>query len=101
MTRSVLILLVFTLFGVLAEPVVYENSNVIKTVDLTKPIVKVILRLTVHTIGTENAEYVVAIPKHDFDHLSYIEANSSKKIPLSIKFMKMDEEWVFVPYSYL
>ena len=99
MTRSVLILLIFTLFGVLAEPIVYENSNVIKTVDLTKPIVKVILRLTVHTIGTENAEYVVAIPKHDFDHLSYIEANSSKKMPLSIKFMKMDEENGVALYS--
>ena len=94
MTRSVLILLVITLLGVLAEPVVYENSNVIKTVDLTKPIVRVVLRLTVHVTGTEKAEYIVAIPKRDFDHLSYIEANSSKKVPLNIKFLKMDEEFI-------
>lgn len=92
MIRSLLFLLVFTLLGVLAESVVYENSNVIKTVDLTNPIVKVTLRIAVHTTGTENTAYVVAIPMHDFNNLAYIEASTSKKVPLSIKFVKKDEE---------
>ena len=98
MTRGMFFLFSFVLCTALADLAVYENLSVIKTVELVNPIVKVTLRIAVRGSESIDSKYEVAIPNSEFEHLSYIEATTSKKVGLPVKMERIDEEYCFVCY---
>ena len=63
----------------------FENTSVIKTVDLSKAIVRVTLRFSVHPLESSLKEYYVAIPKEDVEHLAYISSSGGKNVAVNIK----------------
>lgn len=63
----------------------FENTSVIKTVDLSNAIVKVTLRFSVHPLESSLKEYYVAIPKEEMEHLAYISSNGGKNVAVTIK----------------
>ena len=92
MTRGMFALFSLVLCTAFADLAVYENLSVIKTVDLANPIVKVTLRIAVRGSESINSKYEVAIPNSEFQHLSYIEASTSKKMGLPVKMERVDKE---------
>lgn len=95
MGRYFLFAFSFVLLAALTESTVFENSNVIKTVDLSSYIVKVTLRITVHFTENDQSDYFLAIPAEEYEHLAYIDATVAKKVDTRVRFLKMDEECVF------
>ena len=95
MGRYFLFAFSFVLLAALTESTVFENSNVIKTVDLSSHIVKVTLRITVHFTEKDQSDYLLAIPAEEYEHLAYIDATVAKKVDTRVRFLKMDEECVF------
>ena len=90
-------LIIFSLFAlfVSAQEPLFENTSVIKTVDLTEAIVAVTLRFQVKPLGEDLVDYQVALLNSEIEHMAYIEASSVKKIPISIKKAKVQDQCVF------
>lgn len=95
MTRGTFILFSLVLCAVLADSAAYENTSIVKTVNLSNSVAKVTLRIAIHASAEVNSKYEVAIPKSEFDHLSYIDATTSKKVALPVKMERVDEEYDF------
>ena len=81
--KSILVLLLA--LCVIAEPGVFENTSVMKTVDLSEAIVKVTLRIQVHVLEGSPKEYSVAIPKSEVEHMAIILPSSNNKLTISVK----------------
>ena len=88
MGRYFLFAFSFVLLAALTESTVFENSNVIKTVDLSSHIVKVTLRITVHFTENDLSDYLLAIPAEEYEHLAYIDATVAKKVDTRVRFLK-------------
>ena len=70
----------------------FENTSVIKTVDLSNAIVKVTLRFSVHPLESSLKEYYVAIPKEEMEHLAYISSNGGKNNAVTIQNAENQEK---------
>lgn len=95
MIRGTCILFSLVLCAVLADFAAYENTSIVKTVNLSNSVTKVTLRIAIHASAEVNSKYEVAIPKSEFEHLSYIDAATSKKVSLTVKMERVDEEYAF------
>ena len=87
----------FSLFILLvsAQEPLFENTSVIKTVDLTEAIVVVTLRFQIKPLGEDLVDYQVGLLNSEIEHMAYIEASSVKKVPISIKKAKVQDQCVF------
>ena len=84
--RYFTILLLFVLaVCALADTAAFENTSVIKTVDLSEAIVKVTLRVQVRVLEGSSKEYMFAIPRSEFEHMAYIHPSSSNKLSIAVK----------------
>ena len=84
--RSVQLLVIsLCLFCVYAQQPQFENTSVIKTVHLTGSIVKVTVRYSINPLTNSASEYIVAIPKMEYERMAYITVSSTKSIPMTIK----------------
>lgn len=56
-------------------PQVFKNSNLLRTIDITKPYVRETVAMVIDNISKEpQAEYYVPIPKGIIENISYLEA---------------------------
>jgi len=56
-------------------PQVFKNSNLLRTIDITKPYVRETVAMVIDNISKEpQAEYYVPIPKGIAENISYLEA---------------------------
>ena len=56
-------------------PQVFKNSNLLRTIDITKPYVRETVAMVIDNISKEpQAEYYVPIPKGIVENISYLEA---------------------------
>ena len=69
----------------LADTAAFENTSVIKTVDLSEAIVKVTLRFQVRVLEGSSKEYMFAIPRSEFEHMACIYPSSSNKLSIAVK----------------
>lgn len=84
--RYFTILLLFVLaVCALADTAAFENTSVIKTVDLSEAIVKVTLRVQVRVLEGSSKEYMFAIPRSEFEHMAYIHPSYSNKLSIAVK----------------
>ena len=86
MMRSVQLLVIsLCLFCVYAQQSQFENTSVIKTVYLTGSIVKVTVRYSINPLTNSASEYIVAIPKMEYERMAYITVSSTKAVSMTIK----------------
>ena len=93
--RSVQLLVIsLCLFCVYAQQPQFENTSVIKTVHLTGSIVKVTVRYSINPLTNSASEYIVAIPKMEYERMAYITVSSTKSIPMTIKKATNQDKYV-------
>ena len=101
MVRSVqLLVILLGLFCVYAQQPQFENTSVIKTVYLTGSIVQVTVRYSVNPLVNSASEYIVAIPKMEYERMAYITVSSVKGISMSIKKAANQDKYLFHEYHY-
>ena len=88
--KSILVLLLA--LCAFAESGVFENTSVIKTVDLSEAVVKVTLRIQVHVLEGSPKEYSVAIPKSEAEHMAVILPSSNNKLAISVKKAEIQDK---------